>query len=455
MLPGDDQRRLEADNISGNTANSDEHAMAEAGLANRFGLGGSWCLLRIFHQFHADHQAKAADFANQRMSLLEFAELADGVVTDLHGVGKQIFLLKKLDVGDRGGTGDRIAAKGGEVIAGLIRIGDFRARSVGAKRETIRDAFGTDENVRHNAVIFDREHLSRAAEAGLHFIGDEENAVMIEDLLYFQEVIGRRHDDAAFAHNRLGDEGRDIVGSGELYDIIDGPGTLPGALLGIIRPIGAVNVRRRRKRNARGVGTALLLPRVIAGDAERSKAAAVKAGLQGDEFVLAGIEAGELERALDGLCAAIAKKGFRESLGGDLRQLFGEVGDGLRVINVRSAVNEFVHLLFRGSEDVGIAVAGVDDADAGEAVEVLAAGHVGDYGAGSVVDDDGHNGLHETRHDVIFVFLDGVCHDDAFRPKARSDFAARAKVERARKSQRLYPGDGDDVNMGRAAKLAR
>src|SRR5258708_30186206 len=39
LLPRDDQRRLEAHDVAAYAADSDEHSLAEAGVANRFGFG--------------------------------------------------------------------------------------------------------------------------------------------------------------------------------------------------------------------------------------------------------------------------------------------------------------------------------------------------------------------------------------------------------------------------------
>ena len=49
------------------------------------------------------------------------------------------------------------------------------------------------------------------AESGLNFVGDKQDAVAVENLLYLFEVVRRRNDDSAFAHHRLGDERGHIV----------------------------------------------------------------------------------------------------------------------------------------------------------------------------------------------------------------------------------------------------
>ena len=126
---------------------------------------------------------------------------------------------------------------------GLIGGGDFGARGEGAQRESVGDALGGDQNVGIDAVVLDGEHLAGAGEAGLDFVGDEENAVLVENFLYFFEVVWRRDDDAAFAHDRLGDECGHVAGSGEADDVVDGLGALASAFFGIVAAI--ANDRRR------------------------------------------------------------------------------------------------------------------------------------------------------------------------------------------------------------------
>jgi hypothetical protein len=57
------------------------------------------------------------------------------------------------------------------------------------------------------------EPFAGASEAGLHFVGDKENAVFAADILQELEVLTRRDDETAFAENRLGDDGGDGFGS--------------------------------------------------------------------------------------------------------------------------------------------------------------------------------------------------------------------------------------------------
>src|SRR5277367_6731460 len=91
----------------------------------------------------------------------------------------QVFLLHEFDVGQRGGAGDRVAAKGGEVVSRLESCGNLGPGGEGAQWKTVGDAFGSDQNVRVDSVVLVGEHLAGAAEAGLDFVGNEQNAVLV------------------------------------------------------------------------------------------------------------------------------------------------------------------------------------------------------------------------------------------------------------------------------------
>src|SRR6266851_8670148 len=66
--------------------------------------------------------------------------------------------------------------------------------------------------------MFGREPFAGAGEAGLHFVGDEENAALAADILQELEVASRWNDEAAFAKNGLGDHGSDGFGSDGAFE---------------------------------------------------------------------------------------------------------------------------------------------------------------------------------------------------------------------------------------------
>src|SRR5580704_3622823 len=296
------------------------------------------------------------------------------------------------------------------MVAWLEGGGDLGPRSECAQWEAVGDAFSRDQDVGIDAVVLVSKHLAGASETRLDFVSDAQDSVLIENLLYFLEVIRRRHDNAAFAHHRLGDEGGDIGGSGETDHVIDRARALAATLFWIIAPLRSVNIRSRRKSDTGSIRPATFLASLVAGDAQSSPTASVKAGVESDELVLTGVKTRQLHGAFNGFCAAVAEESLGESARCDVRNLLGKIGNWLHVVDVGRAVDEFVHLGFGSGDDLWIIVSGVDHGDARETVEVLATVHVRDNGSAGVVDDDRHNRLHEAGHHIVFVFLDSIRH---------------------------------------------
>src|SRR6266850_7116992 len=134
--------------------------------------------------------------------------------------------------------------------------------------------------------------------------------------------------------------------------------------------------------------------------------------------MLAGVEAGELQRAFDGFGAAVAEKSFRKIFSRrDVGDFLGEVSDRLHVIEIRRTVNELLHLRFCGGDDLRVAVACVDHGNSREAIEIFAAVDVCDRGTAGAIDYDRRDRLQEAGHDIIFVLLNGVCHWESFQAK--------------------------------------
>src|SRR5579872_4624363 len=251
--------------------------------------------------------------------LLQGAEFGHGVVAGFGGAGGQIFFLHEIDIGESGGAGDGIASEGGEMVAGFEGSGDFGAGGEGAQGESVGDAFGGDQDVGDDSVVLDGKHFAGAGEAGLDFVGDEEDVVLVEDFLYFFEIILWRNNDSAFAHHRLGDEGRHVAGRSEANYVIDGFGALASAFFRIIAPLRAVGVGCGSEGYAWGVWASAFFAALVAGDAKGAPAASVKAGVERNVFVLAGVEAGQLHGAFDGFGSAVTEEGFGQALRSDLR----------------------------------------------------------------------------------------------------------------------------------------
>ena len=80
-----------------------------------------------------------------------------------------------------------------------------------AERHAAGDALGQADDVRLDAPVLDGEHLAGAAHAGLHFVGDQQDAVLVAQLAQLAMELRRRHEVAAFALDRLDEDRRHFV----------------------------------------------------------------------------------------------------------------------------------------------------------------------------------------------------------------------------------------------------
>ena len=104
--------------------------------------------------------------------------------------------------------GQRIAAEGGAVHAGghadRRRIG----RQAGAHREAAADALGDRHDVGLDARPFIGEQLAGAADAALHLVEDQQQAVLVAELAQALQRLRRERADAALALHRLDQDRR-------------------------------------------------------------------------------------------------------------------------------------------------------------------------------------------------------------------------------------------------------
>ena len=82
--------------------------------------------------------------------------------------------------------------------------------------------------------MFDGKHLACTRKAGLNFVSDEKDAVAVEDLLHFLEVVAGRNKNPSFTHHRFCNECSYIVGSGKTDHIFEGLRALASTLFGVV-----------------------------------------------------------------------------------------------------------------------------------------------------------------------------------------------------------------------------
>ena len=149
------QRRRQADGVPAGA--EDQHAARERALDDGVALLHRPRLRHpILHELDPDHQAAAADVADDRVLLLQFPHAGHQVLADDGRVGSQL-RLQQANRRDRRSTGDRVAAEGARVRA--RRPGHHVRPGAGhAERQARRNALGDGDDIRLEADVIRREH---------------------------------------------------------------------------------------------------------------------------------------------------------------------------------------------------------------------------------------------------------------------------------------------------------
>jgi len=188
-----------------------------------------------------------------------------------------------------------------------------------------------------------------AGDAGLNFVEDEEGAVLFAEALDRGEVAGGCGDDAGFALEGLEEDGGDFV---LLERGFEGWDVAEGDFVGFGEH-----------------GAEAFFPESVSHEGEGAAGEAVKCAFGVDDAVASGEDAGELDDGLDALAAGAAEECFGEVRAGEGGETFGEGAGGVGDVALQHHGAGGLELLDEGFDDVGMVVAGVVDAVAGEEVE--------------------------------------------------------------------------------------
>jgi len=180
--------------------------------------------------------------------------------------------------------------------------------------------FRHGDHIGLNPEMFRGEPLAGAGEARLYFVRDEENAVLAADVLQQLEVAGRGNDEAAFAENRLGNDGGDGFGShGTLEGIfqIMGEGFRRGSFFTTVR------IRERNTVDVAGKGLeARFVGMRLAGERHGEKSPAMEGVFKTNDSGALGVGPGDFDGVFDGLGAGVDEDGFLRKIAGSQRVQF-------------------------------------------------------------------------------------------------------------------------------------
>ncbi len=283
-------------------------------------------------------------------------------------------------------------------VAAVERLVDLVAGEHQRQRQVAAaDALREAEEVRPHAGLLAGEEGAGASAADRDLVEDQVHAVAVAQRAHQLEVerIVHRHAGGAL-HQRLDDEGGDVVGALGEQGLQVGGGAAPHVLgvfaLARVTRVGRGHHARGAQQRAVGV-----LEQGHVGDGQRADGLAVVAALQADEFalvVLAAVAPGvkaHLERDLHRRGAVGGVEGMPEHIAGHVRQLLRQAHHRFMGEAGQHRVLELVELVLQRRVDARVGVAEQVDPPGADRVQVAFAVVVVQPGAAPVADrDQGH-----------------------------------------------------------------
>src|SRR6266850_61904 len=220
--------------------------------------------------------------------------------------------------------------------------------------------------------MFRGEPFAGTSEPRLHFISDEQNAVLAADILKQLEVVARGNDEAAFAENGLGDNSGDGFRSDRaLEGVFQMMRESPrgGALFATVR------ISEGNAVDIAGEGLEAGFVRMrFAGERHGKQRAAMEGVFETDYGRTLGVGAGDLDGVFDGFGAGVEEDGFfRKISGGQRVQFFRHGNIALVGSDGEAEMQVPLELLADRGEHPGRAMADVEAADAASEIEVAIA----------------------------------------------------------------------------------
>ncbi len=159
-------------------------------------------------QLDREHGAEAAHVHDAVEALPPRLHAGADRLADLLGAVREALLGD--DVENGVGGGDRHGVADVRAAHGAVGRGvhDLRPPEHARERQARGDRLGDDDQVRLDPEVLHRERAPGAAETCLHLVGHEDDPVLVADPAEALHELGRRHDEAALALDRLEDDAR-------------------------------------------------------------------------------------------------------------------------------------------------------------------------------------------------------------------------------------------------------
>src|SRR5437016_462 len=244
------------------------------------------------------NEAAPTYFLRGGVTVYELLKFMLKICSDFIDIGQQIFFFDNGQVLESDARGERPAAEGGAMLAGGNRACEFFAREKCSEGKPGRNWLGDGNDVGLHAKCLEGEQVAGSAQTALDFVEDEGGLAAVGESAAFLEKLDRALHDSALSEDGLEHDGAGLVvdGGAQGFDIV-------------ARNEGDFFQQRLES----------LAVFVLPGQRHRAESSTMVGTFESDEaaFLEASDamtgEAGELDRALDRLGAAVGKENAVET----------------------------------------------------------------------------------------------------------------------------------------------
>ena len=355
-------------------------------------------------ELKGEHRSPATELRKGRHTFNQGFQDFPGGVFNGPGAGQEAAVLKLLEDGERGFTGQRVAGVGSAQAAGVHGVHQLRPAGDGGKRKTAGQSLGAERDISGDTLVFAGKQLSGAAHAGLDFVHHKDNSVLVRERAQtLQEARGGNHK-TALALDGLDHHGgkgfRAVLGE-QLLDSgqrgVGSPGTRPFCA-GRAQRIGRGSALHLIRQRAEIQPVGVLLGRHGHGE----QAAAVVGLVEHQDVGPAGSGAGNFDGVFHGFCAGGEQgRALLEVPGGVFVQPAADLCEGIVFRDHKAGVRELFELRRNTLPDPGVGRAHTCHCNSGGEVNQTVPVHVLQDPAVGPLDEDRQGGAESGTHLIL------------------------------------------------------
>src|SRR5450830_1663175 len=289
---------------------------------------------------------------------------------------QQVLFFEHFQHGQGRGASDRATGIGAAQATWRDGVHVFGLAAHTGQRETASDGFSEGGQVGSHAHLFHGEERTGTAGTGLHFVGDQQDAVLVAQFTQALHEGFRRDVETAFALHWLDDDGSDITRLGiVLEDAFDaGDGVVVAHAMQVVREQRAEDAAWHQAHAGR-------VRHDFTGEAQGHHGATVVRAGERDNAGTASGGAGDFHGVLNGFGTGGDQQGFLGEITWDLGvDFFAQFHVRLVGQYLEAGVGQLVQLLGHGRDDFRVYVTGVQHGDTAGEVDELATFNVGHSG---------------------------------------------------------------------------